>query len=685
MTQIPAVVVDTRPGSSRLVDRAARWLPVALFAAVPLVVSPAFADQYTTVKWYLLQSLGIAWFLAEAGCGGIRWPGVLRGRLVEGCLALAAGLSLAGALRSGAAYAAGPLIDRVTFLLIVLAAHASFRRHPRTLEFMTRACAVSLVVVLGGGLSQLLGFDPFATLTAGDGRSSTFGNANLAAQFVGVALALLVATGTPGSERRARVLREGLVVVGLVYLWFLACRSVWLGLTLVAIVLLNGGRLRPVALGRMLASAIVGVLLLHTASSFGLRLEHPSRAERSAAKAASAQMRLAVWEASLRLVADRPLGVGAGNFADAFIPYQLGLHRVVDPSIQFLSPHNEGLRLVVEEGIGVTLLVGLVVVVLVRGVWRARRTVPPRSAVLAAGWALLAVELAFQFPLTTAFGALACAVWLGLSLAVAEPSAPPAEPRFSPRVGNLGAAALGVLCLLGVARTVAAEVLSTHWRMNAAVQDLACRLQARGLPACVTAAWLHAREGRPDLGRDRLLQVLERSPHYHPAIRLLGEEAAARGDVGEACLALWIYDQLHRGRSPVHGRLGRLCGDRAPIPPGVTPMPYYRVFPVPAKPHATVWPDLNAAGMPLGGRTAAEVASEPAPRSGMPDAPRERPASSSGRRAPPRPRPRVAALWRALPGGWAAPRRRSRRGREVEGVQTGKASRVGRRSRPWPP
>lgn len=76
------------------------------------------------------------------------------------------------------------------------------------------------------------------------------------------------------------------------------------------------------------------------------------------------------------------------------------------------------------------------------------------------------------------------------------------------------------------------------------------------------------------------MRTLERSPYYHPAIRLLGEEAASAGDRERACLYLWIYDRLFKGRSADHARLGALCGDRPPsLPAGVT-MPFYGTFPL---------------------------------------------------------------------------------------------------------
>jgi hypothetical protein len=111
-------------------------------------------------------------------------------------------------------------------------------------------------------------------------------------------------------------------------------------------------------------------------------------------------------------------------------------------------------------------------------------------------------------------------------------------------------------------------------------QTEACRLNPRNLPACVTAAWLQGRAGEPEVARATLVRVLQRSPYYFPAIKLLGEQALARGERENGCRSLWIYDEMFRRRSSVHHLLGRYCEPgwfesfRATIP-----MPRYRAFP----------------------------------------------------------------------------------------------------------
>ena len=299
-------------------------------------------------------------------------------------------------------------------------------------------------------------------------------------------------------------------------------------------------------------------------------------------------MRLDVWKATLALIRDHPLGVGSGNFGDAFIPYQLGLRAIQGGTVLFCTPHNEYLRTMAEEGVVFTVVTGGLLLLLIRRVAAAPEVARGRSdrgSLLVSGGAFFAVEAFFQFPFGTAYGCLMAAVLLGMALATVEP---PVLNAGAPATGHgssaswrmLGTiAAVAALALL--ARGVASEWLFVNRNRDVSAQDAACSLDPRNLPACVTAAWLRAGAGERREARAGLVHVLQRAPYYHPAIRMLGEIAAADGDRRGACLYLWTYDELFRGRSSVHSRLGSLCDGTPPpgAPTGIT-MPYYGTMPL---------------------------------------------------------------------------------------------------------
>ena len=279
--------------------------------------------------------------------------------------------------------------------------------------------------------------------------------------------------------------------------------------------------------------------------------------------------RLSIWEGTLELVQDHPLGVGAGNFGDRFLAYGAEVPLVPREDVVFLHPHNEYLRALAEEGL---ILAALVLYLLLRLLLDLRGAPDPgpgksRGGVLLGASAFLSVEALFQFPLATAFGALTVALLLGLAFSLLGASAPaPPPPASGYSRTRVGLTVLGAaLILVLLYRVAASEYLFVNRRDDLAAEARACRLNPRNLPACVTAAWLEAGTGKADDARRRLVRALERAPRYFPAIKLLAEIALGEGDREAGCLYLGAYDALFREGSSLHGRLQEHGCDRAAL------------------------------------------------------------------------------------------------------------------------
>ena len=564
-----------------------------LFAVVPLAASTAFWDQFASVKWYVLQGLAVAWFLVELLlCGSRGWPSALR-RAWLPALALFA-LPLPGALRLGLDWAAPPLAERLTAVGLALAAFWYFRRNGCDLGAVRAGLLVGTAVTCLWGLAQALGVQPWPLFTAGDGRSALFGNVNMAAEFLGFATLALLVIEAPPLAPRQRLAREALLAFAFAELFFLASRSAFLATGLALALLLAIGRITFRRLASLLLAATVGGAIVLW---LGARLaapggeggaEHLLRADVQQHKRDSSSLRFAAWDSTMALIRDHPLGVGLGNFPDAFIPYQLEGSPRPSESLYFRSPHNEALRLVADGGVFALPLALALAAALGLALWRSPVVARGRSevgALLAVGFTFYLVEACFQFPLDVAMGSLAIAVLLGLAAACLEPDATNALPtstrgparRAAWIVSGLFAASLIGLAAWRVARS---EWLYVNAPKDARAQTEACRLNPRNLPACVTAAWLQGGAGENAAAQATLTRVLERSPYYFPAVKLLGEQALALGERERACRYLWIYDEMFRRRSGVHHLLGRHCeaawldSFRATIP-----MPRYGAFP----------------------------------------------------------------------------------------------------------
>jgi hypothetical protein len=600
-TSVAAQTSAPRPGHSAatvLGSRAADAIVFLLFAAVPLVASTAFWDQFASVKWYLLQALAVAWFLLELLlCGSRGWPWALR-RAWLPSLALFM-LPLPGALRLGLDWAAPPLVERLTVAGLALSAFWYFRRNGRDLGAVRSGLLVATSLTCLWGIAQALGVQPWPAFTAGDQRSALFGNVNMAAEFLGFATLALLVIETPPLSSRLRLGHETVLAFAFVELFFLASRSAFLGLGVACASLLAVGRLTLRRLSSLLlAAAFGGAIVLWVSARIAVPgeggVEHLLRADVQQHKRDGSSLRFAAWDSTVALIRDHPLGLGLGNFPDAFIPYQLEGAPRPSEALYFRSPHNEALRLVADGGVFALLLALALAAALGQALLRSpvARGRSEAGALLIAGLSFYLVEACFQFPLDVAMGALAIATLLGLATACLEPEAP--DTAAIGRGGRLTHAAWIASGLLGASLVglVTWRVARSEWLYVKTPKDLgaqteACRQNPRNLPACVTAAWLQGRSGEPARARATLTRVLERSPYYFPAIKLLGEQALARGERQSGCRYLWIYDELFRRQSSVHHVLGHYCEPawfesfRATIP-----MPRYGAFPF--APTATV-------------------------------------------------------------------------------------------------
>jgi hypothetical protein len=572
--------------------RAANAIVFLVFAAIPLVASTAFWDQFASVKWYVLQALALAWFLVELlFCGSRGWPSALR-RAWLPCLALFA-LPLPGAMRLGLDWAAPPLAERLTLAGLALTAFWYFRRNGRDLGSVRAGLFVGTASTCLWGIAQALGVEPWPALTAGDQRSALFGNVNMAAEFLGFAALALLVIDAPPLARRAKLVREAVLAYAFAELFFLASRSAFLALGVALAALMALGRLTPRRLASLLlaawtAAAVTLWVAGLVAGPSTARVEHLLRADVQQHKRDGASLRFAAWDSTIALIRDHPLGLGLGNFPDMFIPYQHEGSPRPSETLYFRSPHNEALRLVADGGVFALPLALALVAGLGLGLWRSPVVARGRSepgALLVAGLAFYLVEAAFQFPLDVAMGALAIAVLLGLAAACLEPDEPsPAVPRGEPMLVRTAWIVSGLVLasLVGLAafRVARSEWLFVNASSDLGAQEEACRQNPRNLPACVTAAWLEGRAEEPKVAQATLTRVLERSPYYFPAIKLLGEQALVRGERESGCRYLWIYDELFRRQSSVHHVLGHHCeaawfeSFRATIP-----MPRYGAFP----------------------------------------------------------------------------------------------------------
>lgn len=270
----------------------------------------------------------------------------------------------------------------------------------------------------------------------------TLGNPNWVGAYLAATLPLVVALDREALTIAERV-RSGLVTAataaGLILTF---SRGAWAaaGCGLVALFLLSPGVRRGRIMAMLAVAAGMAVIVAWASFSRGEVLE-------ALARRASVAGRLRMWEATVAMVAARPLfGWAPGGFAGAYPAFQRAyvLRHGSDPPITDLTdhPHNDYLYLAAEAGVpalGAFLL--LLVLVLHRARLGPDRN---RSAPLAAAIVVLAAHALGDIPLhLPATTALFCVLLVGI---LAVSSEAPMERRLTwlPRTALVLIAALAV-------------------------------------------------------------------------------------------------------------------------------------------------------------------------------------------------------------------------------------------------
>ncbi|RPI26554.1 MAG: hypothetical protein EHM61_11440 [Acidobacteria bacterium] len=467
-------------------------LLAGLVALAPLVidVSGSLYDYAETPKAVWIETgvllLLLFWTLnAGAERLRLRTDGLLVS-LLAFCAWSAVSLSWAGSRHD----TIGPLLLWVAcvsiYLVILNLPEDRWNGWRLTHWILATAGAVSLI-----GLAQAcFSFDGIYQSNA---PASTFGNKNLAAEYLTFVFPLAVISILKSTSQRLLVLNSLGVAFLVNYVWLNRAKAAWMGLALEVCVLaavllidrLRSGRMPFEAFWKKTAVALsvvifIFVLIQLTATpreGQETAYETVSRTLRSVfedpnARVAADQspdllapeqqdslsVRTAVWRNAFEMVKDRPVfGFGFGNFKVFYPQYS---HAAVwdskmSSSEHWERPHNEYLQILVETGVIGLMLFGGVVFVFLRISWSAlrpgfRSETAQLSIACIAGLIGTAVNMSFSFPLRTAVAPLMIAVFLGVVARHHASGKPPATELTLPlRARALALIIFAVLLLTG--------------------------------------------------------------------------------------------------------------------------------------------------------------------------------------------------------------------------------------------
>jgi hypothetical protein len=180
----------------------------------------------------------------------------------------------------------------------------------------------------------------------------TFGNINLSAEFILFTLAFqLDALTRSWKKHKKSTGRNILMIFSLSYIYFTNCRSVLIATILImaAIFYFNKKMWKEIA-KLLILSALLIFLVKITFFIFypDLVMVTPIEKEFSC--------RWLLYLNTLKMIMENPLGAGVGQYEFASIPYVGNLIPATRETILFLSPHDEFLHFLAEDGVILSLL-----------------------------------------------------------------------------------------------------------------------------------------------------------------------------------------------------------------------------------------------------------------------------------------------------------------------------------------
>jgi hypothetical protein len=438
------------------------------------------------------------------------------------------------------------LLERLGFCALSLLSFSFFTRHRDGLTWLAHVLSISSFLVV------VIGMSPYFGLSA----SSTFGQANMTAQFLGIAVLFQLYAYAKQTSMKNRLQIGASIALNIAYILLLSCRSVLIALGIGFIISFWQRILNLRSIAAILFSAGIAAWTLsswqlkpndgYPALSVGLYSE----------KISNANYRVENWLETLRMIRDHPLGVGPRNFEGYFpfyraLPPNPGDERFID-----LSPHNEYLRFIAEDGIGWSALYIAVLLLvsfrLLSDPERRHRNIEHTFVLLAVAY--FAVEMMFQFPFENAFPYFtgACIIGFILSFGPAQIWRREGSRFFATLWPMLALTFFGVSSLKFYAFFNAESA-------EDGVRARACALWPGSWRNCASVIEDDIDSGRLDEAKEKIDAFLVSGPALFPLVRLQGEVFFGQGDIKSACFSFWRYDSLFGFKSSLHSFIEEEC------------------------------------------------------------------------------------------------------------------------------
>ena len=378
----------------------------------------------------------------------------------------------------------------------------------------------------------------------------TFGNINLAAEFVGFSLALQFGTLMKRWKRdEPTLLLSILSALSIAYLYFTFCRSIWIGVL--------GILIAALVLDRKVIKKIIWIVALSVLFVFCVEFAIELLGHPKGTILKSMSVRWILYLDTLKMILENPWGVGVGQFEFASLPYVSNLFPEHNERSIFLSPHNEFLHFLAEDGLCLSSATLVCIIGLVVSLWAEIKRIFSAHPEFTFFSIILGVQSLFQFPLIDPFPYFLTALMLGyfFSLRTTAPSLSyPLTPPF--RYGLL-AITCGITAMFFV--SFGTRYATRNFPNDERINKVACAYGNRNWQACLNLSVFYGKKGEYAEAEIYARRILQWQPLNFQGIKALGFALLPQGKTREACTLLEQYDGFFQNQSSLHPLIQREC------------------------------------------------------------------------------------------------------------------------------
>jgi hypothetical protein len=380
----------------------------------------------------------------------------------------------------------------------------------------------------------------------------TFGNINLSAEFIGIALAFqfghLAQLWKSGQKSTSLNLLSALSIC---YLYITNCRSTFIAVFLMIIFSLIFFRKAAFEIIKIIIFSIIFIIFLKSMTSyFYPNLELTLLLDKGIS------FRWLLYTDTLKMFFENPFGVGLGQYEFASLPYLGNLFPELNEHLLFRSPHNEFLYYLVEDGIVFSALLFIILFFFCCFYWKSMREVFYSHPVFFYFLIILFVQALFQFPLIEPLPYFITTLMIGYFLASLNREI--IVISLNPELKTI-LFFLNIIVMIIITIFISSNYISYNYPNNKELNKLACSYGSRNWIACLNVSSMALKEKDYDTAENFARKTLLWQPLNFQGLKMLGYAYLYQGNRQKACILFKRYDMYFQHQSTLHEFIKNIC------------------------------------------------------------------------------------------------------------------------------